>query len=44
MTSPKKRQLGKVSLRQFLHPKTGHTPAECEDAVAYNLGNNRFAI
>ena len=44
MTSPKKSQLGKVSLRQFLHPKTGHTPAECEDAIAYNLGNNRFAI
>ena len=44
MTSPKKSQHGKVSLRQFLHPKTGHTPAECEDAIAYNLGNNRFAI
>jgi len=44
MTSPKKRQFGKVSLRQFLHPKTGHAPAECEDAIAYNLSSHRFAI
>jgi len=44
MTSPKKSQHGKINLRQFLHPKTGHTPSECEDAVAYNLGTYRFAV
>ena len=44
MTSPKKSQRWNLTLKQFLHPKTGHSVFECEDAIALDLGGNRFAV
>ena len=44
MTSPQKSQRWNLTINQFLHPKTGHTLSECEDAVAKNRKGNRFAV
>jgi hypothetical protein len=48
MTSPQKSQCWSqcwnVTTRQFVHPKSGHSLSECEDALALNLGLQRFAV
>ena len=33
-----------VATRQLLLPKLGHEPSECEDAIAFDMQNCRFAV
>jgi hypothetical protein len=44
MTSPQKSQRWSLTLKQFLHPKSGNSVSECEDAIGFDLGVNRFAV
>ena len=46
MTSPRKTESSafRPPCVQFLLPKQGHPPSECEDSTGVNLALNRFAI
>ena len=44
MTSPQKSQRWRLTLNQFLQPKSGNSVSECEDAIAVDSASNRFAL
>ena len=44
MSSVKQSVIWDLDTRQFLLPKLGHEPSECEDAIAVDTQNCRFAV
>ena len=44
MSSVKESVIWDVATRQLLLPKLGHEPSECEDAIAVDTQNCRFAV
>lgn len=44
MSSVKQSVIWDLETRQLLLPKVGHEPAECEDAIAVDTQNCRFAV
>lgn len=44
MTSPRTCETDGLLIRQFISPKSGHGPSECEDAIGINGAKNRFAV